>query len=78
MVTSRWIRRQDRLSELRADKKIEQIASETVNDKLIKLASQFAEMALGKKQTPVLDFVEIEPQEAIEEGELIPNPTPGL
>lgn len=64
---------------LRADKKVEQIASETVNDKLIKLASQFAEMALGKKQKEVLDFVEVEnesePLEASETAQVIPDPT---
>lgn len=46
---------------LRKDKQQEQIAQETVNDKLIKLASQFAEMALGQKTKPepqIYDMVE--------------------
>lgn len=47
---------------LRKDKQQEQIAVETVNDKLIKLASQFAEMvAMGNKQAnqpQIYDMVE--------------------
>jgi hypothetical protein len=38
----------DQQQELRRDKKQEVAATETVNDKLIKLAEQFALMALGK------------------------------
>ncbi len=57
---------------LRKDKHQEQIAQETVNDKLIKLASQFAEMALGQKRTPetydmVLEVPELEAPLAIHE-----------
>lgn len=46
---------------LRKDKHTEQMAVETVNDKLIKLASQFAEMAMGQKNTKepqIYDMVE--------------------
>lgn len=71
---------------LRLDKKTEQIAQESVNDKLIKLASQFAEMALGKNVKEVgtvyeneLDAMEQEshleaPQQVLN-NEAIPEPT---
>jgi len=42
----------DQQQVLRKDKKQEQVAQETVNDKLVKLAQQFAEMAIGKKTKP--------------------------
>ena len=50
---------------LRKDKYTEQMAVETVNDKLIKLASQFAEMAMGNKQAnqpQIYDMVEEIPE----------------
>ena len=50
---------------LRDDKKQDVAAVESVNDKLIKLASQFAEMALGNnkpKQTNTYDMIEEVPE----------------
>jgi len=54
---------------LRKDQKVEQITNETVNDKLLKLATQFAEMAMGKKEKV------IEPLEGDYSVEPIPEPT---
>lgn len=39
---------------LRKDKRQETVAQETVNDKLVKLATQFAEMAIGKNKEKVV------------------------
>ena len=54
---------------LRKNQTIEAVQAETINDKLIKLASQFAEMALGKKEKVVENIPELleGPEDAIYE-----------
>ena len=75
----------DQQQELRRDKKQEVAATETVNDKLIKLAEQFASMALGKtapKETGETYEMELERLEIVSGGsERVPEvpevqPTP--
>ena len=75
----------DQQQELRRDKKQEVAATETVNDKLIKLAEQFASMALGKtapKETGETYEMELERLEIVSGGsERVPGvpevqPTP--
>lgn len=44
----------DQQQVLRKDKRTETVAQETVNDKLVKLAAQFAEMAIGKNKEKVI------------------------
>lgn len=61
----------DQQQELRRDKKQEVAATETVNDKLIKLAEQFASMALGKtapKETGETYEMELERLEIVSGG----------
>lgn len=67
----------DQQQKLRKDKVVEAIAQETINDKLVKLASQFAEMALQGKKGKTYDN-ELTPLEApgeVIESQVIPNPT---
>ena len=57
---------------LRKDKTVEAIAQETINDKLVKLASQFAEMAMGNKnnkETQIYDMVEEIPELEVINGQ---------
>ena len=67
----------DQQQKLRKDKVVESVAQETINDKLVKLASQFAEMALKGKKGNTYDQ-ELTPLEApgeVIEAQVIPNPT---
>ena len=74
----------DQQQKLRKDKVVESVAQETINDKLVKLASQFAEMALKGKNGNTYDheanasLSELTPLEApgeVIEAQVIPNPT---
>lgn len=60
----------DQQQVLRQDKPVQQIQAETVNDKLINLAKQFAEMAMKKEVVPQGTTYEME-QMAIEVTESI-------
>lgn len=53
---------------LRLEKRVETVAQETINDKLVKLASQFAEMAMGKQVKDVGTTYE-QQMDAIEQTE---------